>query len=311
MATTAASHSNFLFEIDEDRLGAELGRAVPPLRVFNLRSLGINQERFLRDMSIAFCGLHLDPYDGKRGKVKFLEEHFPNEGKRLRNFLAGYYADTTDLRELSDLLGRLTSEDRNEFDRIGMTGRRKRAIARFMLANRGPTTPWNIVRVPAGPFTQQVGDARALVRTFHEAGREIASHPDVERIIFALAEMVQELQSEAHFLQIQIHPMFVFADLMNSGDNSPEGIHQDGEDYIVSALVIERAGITEGSGESTVYALDKETVLLRRVLQPGEGIFQADRNKLWHYVTPVREDPRVAPDFGHRSILGFDIRILN
>ena len=33
-------------------------------------------------------------------------------------------------------------------------------------------------------------------------------------------------------------------------------------------------------------------------------------DELWHYVTPIREDPATPPDYGHRSIIGFDIDIV-
>ncbi len=148
------------------------------------------------------------------------------------------------------------------------------------------------------------------MRTFHEADDAIAAHPDVLRIIRAMADMVQEIRPGANFLRLNLHPMFVFADLMSTGDNSPEGIHQDGADYIISALVIERAGITTDSGESIVYDLDQKTVLFRRTLAEGEGLFKSDR-EVFHYVTPIREDPAIPPDFGHRSILGFDVEILS
>jgi hypothetical protein len=121
--------------------------------------------------------------------------------------------------------------------------------------------------------------------------------------------MVLELRPDTRALEMNLHQMFVFADMMSVGDNAPEGIHQDGTDFIVSALVIERAGIV--GGESIVYGPDKKTEYLRRTLQAGEGIFQADKgSELWHYVTSIKEDPETPPDYGHRSIIGFDIDVL-
>jgi hypothetical protein len=90
-----------------------------------------------------------------------------------------------------------------------------------------------------------------------------------------------------------------------SATNSPEGIHQDGADYIVSALVMERAGVT--GGESRVYDSDKKTVLLRHTLLPGEGLFQVDAGSpLWHDVTPVVAQ---GDGMGVRSLFGLDIRV--
>jgi hypothetical protein len=194
------------------------------------------------------------------------------------------------------------------FDRIGITGRRKRSIAKFILsASSAATDGWVISRVPAASFSQKVGDDRALVRTFHEMAAVVTEDPRIQTLTRAIAEKVRVCRPEARVLKVHLHQVCIFADLMGAGDNAPEGIHQDGADYIVSALVLEREGIV--GGESIIYAPDKETVLLRHTLLPGEGIFQEDRI-LWHDVTPIAEDPASSPTFGHRSILGYDLEII-
>ncbi len=304
---SCASRPDYL--VTERELGERFGADVPPLRVFNLKTFGINHEQFLSDLRPTFSILHLDPYDAKRNKVEFLKKRFPVETDRLNGFLADYYGDRADLSVLYDLIVQLSSDERNEFDRIGMIGRRKRSIARFILEHRHADR-WGITRVKADHFQQSVGsgDPRALVRIFHEAEECVADHKSVRHLMSALGDEVRAIRPNAKKLQVNLHQMFIFADVLSAGDNSPEGIHQDGADFIVSALVIERAGII--GGESIVYGPDKKTEYLRRTLAEGEGIFQADKGTLWHYVTPIKEDPSVPPDFGHRSILGFDIDVM-
>jgi len=91
-------------------------------------------------------------------------------------------------------------------------------------------------------------------------------------------------------------------------DNAPEGIHQDGADYIVSALVIERRNVQGGT--SIIYGPDKQTIYLTVTLQPGQGIFQADQGSdLWHDVTPIVLELNSSGGEGVRNILGFDILI--
>ena len=81
--------------------------------------------------------------------------------------------------------------------------------------------------------------------------------------------------------------------------NSPEGLHQDGFPFIVSALVVERENIY--GGESEIYAGDKKTLILKTALQPGFGLLQPDLGSdLWHLVTPIL-------GAGYRSSIGFDI----
>jgi hypothetical protein len=291
---------------DEDQLSKKLGVDVPLLRVFNLASFGIDRESFLRDLRPTFSVLHLDPYDAKRAKVELLKKRFPKETARLDGFLRDYYAYREDLAAVYDLIQELDDTDRNELDRIGMTGRRKRSVARFHLKRVG--TRWCIERIPAEQYRQNVaaGDPRSLVRVFHEMESLVADHPGVRQLMACLADVVGERHPECRLIRMNVHQMFIFADILSGGDNAPEGVHQDGADYIVSALVIERAGIV--GGESIVYGPDKKTEYLRRTLAEGEGILQSDRD-LWHYVTQIRENPAVPPDYGHRSIVGFDMEL--
>jgi hypothetical protein len=293
---------------DEIQLSRKFGFKLPALRVFNLETFGIERESFLRDLRPTFSVLHLDPYDAKRAKVDLLKKRLPQYTDRLNGFLSHYYANKEDLAAVYDILKELDDADRNELDRIGMTGRRKRSVARFNI--RRAARKWSFERVSAEKFRQKVapGDPRALVRVFHEMETMVADHPQVRHLMACFADLVRERHPECERLQMNVHQMFVFADILSGGDNAPEGIHQDGADYIVSALVIERAGIV--GGESIVYALDKKTEYVRRTLAEGEGIFQSDRH-LWHDVTPIRENPAVPPDYGHRSILGFDMDIVS
>jgi hypothetical protein len=305
-------NTSLSYLLDEQAISAQLGFPVPPLRVFSLETFGMNRDAFLYDLAPTFSVLHLDPYDAKRAKVEFLKRRFPAEARRLDGFLIDYFADQADMASVYDLIRHLPAAERNELDRIGMTGRRKRSVAAFrMRRSHRAAGGWTIEREKAERYQQKVApdDPRALVRIFHEMEGLVAEHFGVRHLMRSLAEIVREIRPEARALLMHVHQMFVFADLSSDGDNAPEGIHQDGADYIVSALVIERAGVL--GGESVVYGPDKETEYLRRTLAEGEGIFQADAGSpLWHTVTLVREDPSTPPDYGHRSILGFDVDVL-
>jgi hypothetical protein len=291
---------------EESELSRKFGAEIPALRVFTLETFGVERESFLRDLRPTFSVLHLDPYDAKRAKVELLKRRFPKQTDRLNGFLSNYYANKVDLAAVYDVIKELDEADRNELDRIGMTGRRKRSVARFDMARAAHQ--WSLERVPAEQYRQNVapGDPRALVRVFHEMETLVTDHPQVRHLMECFADLVRERHPDCAKLRMNVHQMFVFADILSGGDNAPEGIHQDGADYIVSALVIERAGIV--GGESIVYGLDKKTEYVRRTLGEGEGIFQSDKG-LWHYVTQIRENPAAPPDYGHRSILGFDMEM--
>lgn len=82
--------------------------------------------------------------------------------------------------------------------------------------------------------------------------------------------------------------------------NSPEGVHRDGADFIVSALVMNRMNVSEG--RSIIFNEYRDEIY-NTILKDGEGIFQEDR-KLWHYVTGIKSDGNY---LGIRDILGLDI----
>jgi hypothetical protein len=110
----------------------------------------------------------------------------------------------------------------------------------------------------------------------------------------------------AEDLTVTFHETGTVARQGRGATNAPEGVHQDGADYIVSALVVERVNV-EG-GMSLIVDDDTGTVF-SVVLEPGQGIFQADRgSSLWHYVTPILLGGE-GRDEGVRNIFGFDVAV--
>lgn len=132
----------------------------------------------------------------------------------------------------------------------------------------------------------------------------------MEKLIIGISRALIEDES-FHELSIVVHYTIVeaFTDAADISTNSPEGIHQDGMDYIVSALVIERENIT--GGVSRVYIKDDETYekILNVRLEQGQGIFQPDRNtNLWHEVSPIELFDTSKEGF--RSTIGLDLQVV-
>ena len=123
-------------------------------------------------------------------------------------------------------------------------------------------------------------------------------------------EKVSKLEITAHFMSVRALPQI-------PGDNSPEGAHEDGADFIISALVVNRVNLK--GGESQIIELVKsgeKEIICRHTLQPGEFAFQADSKDelvygtdLWHHVTPFHMADEKGAD-AWRDIIGFDINIL-
>jgi hypothetical protein len=123
-----------------------------------------------------------------------------------------------------------------------------------------------------------------------------------------IGSLVKQADATAQILHVTCWQTGIVATPERAGTNSPEGIHQDGADFIVSALVVDRENIAGGT--SRVFAPDKQTEHLEVTLKPGEGIFQADAGStLWHDVTPIRvENP--SDGIGVRNLFGFDIDVV-
>lgn len=299
---------------DEASIARRLDRPITdPIRLFTLDGLGLDQERFLGELAPTFSLLDPDEYLLKLGLANHLKQCCPDAVDRIDGFLEDFYSGDACLEDVYDLLAGLTDAQRYELDRIRIKDSRARSISRYRVCLKPEMGGWQIFREPVGSFMQGVrpDDIRAFPRVFRETSRVVSEHPEFQQFLRSVAQMVREVRPGVLEIEMTLHQMAIYADVLGSATNSPEGTHQDGADYIISALIVERAGV-EG-GESVVLWREdgQETECLRRVLRPGEGLFHADRGSpLWHHVTPIFEDPSRDPPYGHRSILGLDINVI-
>lgn len=296
---------------DEKDIGHAAGSDIPcALRLFDLEGIGVHRDRLMRQLGRSFNQLAWDPYDARREQVAFLRDRFPFVAARLDAFLPRYWREEAVLAEVADLVDDLRPGDQIIFDRF--RAYRRRSIAKFVVTNRGGGNwegQWRIKRVTCRGFGQDVGknDIRSLHRNVDPTARYVAEHPDFQVLVLAMAEMVEDAEHDAlrevHEMTITFHQMGLVAYPDRVVGNSPEGLHQDGADYIISALVVDRENMD--GGESQVRLGKKGPLVLRHTLHPGEGIFQADKGSpLWHLVTPVTVlDPFVR---SVRNIFGFD-----
>lgn len=306
-------NAGLTFLEDEQAISHRLGITLPPLRKFDLDGWGIDAHPFLRDFAPSFHHLAWDYYDVRTAQLRFLHKHFRDEHARLWKLTPAFHAGDVGTEAVRDLLQRLPVEEQQWFDNVQPF--RQRAVAAFDVAIDDYGEP-RIERVPAAGFSQNMGqhDYRSLERVFPEASATVTSHPGFRELIACLAHTVREVEGHGFSARFVFHQMRTVvrrgrATVTPPGHPThvvPEGIHQDGARYIISALVVEREGVT--GGESIVYGPDKTTPFLSVVLQPGEGIFHADEGSpLWHYVTPLRFDPASGLEEGTRGIFGFDV----
>ncbi len=271
--------------MDERAISQKIGRMIPhPIRLFNLAGLGVNQTRFINDLAPTFETLPWDTYDVEREQAAFVALH----GK----------SDTW------------SPETKTAYDAI--VPYRRRAIARFTVTHHSKLN-CNVERTPAEAFSQNVsgGDYRSKKRTFKEMSDFTVRHPEFQKLFSSVIKMVKSARPEAKEIVITAHQVGTVARAGRKGDNAPEGIHQDGADFIVSAIEIEQRGIR--GGLSTVYFHTEENTYIKcfeRDLNAGEGIFQADKGSpLWHDVSPIVLIPNAEYKEGIRNTFGFDIVI--
>ena len=280
-----------------------------PLRVFNLSGMGIHQNAFIKKLAPTFQDLPWDEYDVRREQISLLHGAFPDEQRRLEMFNRDYYVGGCDTSDIADLIGMLSTEKKREFDAI--MPHRRRSLARFHVRKLSRQL-WNVARISAGNYSQSQGgdDFRIAARIFQEMDRSVTEYAGFQKFLVRLGQMVEDIHHRPEYLEINAHQVTTVARREKFGEGAPEGTHQDGMDYIVSALVIERKHVH--GGLSYVYGSDKTTPYLHITLRPGQGIFQTDiKSPFWHSVTPIRIDPNAGDDVvGERSILGFDIKIL-
>jgi len=158
-------------------------------------------------------------------------------------------------------------------------------------------------------FQQKVDDNRGLKRKFELIDSYYITQPWILNFLTQISALsvlnhnYYKGHKKIKEVDIHLHQVRQTAYSDMSSHNSPEGIHRDGCDYIVSALVINRNNIV--GGESKIYNKNK-MIQYKTILENHEGIYQED-TKQWHYVTPIET---VGQGIGFRDILGVDI-ILN
>ncbi len=152
-------------------------------------------------------------------------------------------------------------------------------------------------------FEQQVEDNRNMPRKFALIDDKILYSHFITSFICQTSSLVKNIEN-INKLNISIHQIRQICYPNTISENSPEGIHQDGADYIVSALVINHNNLK--GGISKIYDSNKN-IIDAVILKEKELIFQNDKT-LYHYITPVEcyNDNYL----GFRDIIGLDINII-
>lgn len=284
-----------------------------PIDVFNITEWGVDLDRFLNNLTPHYDIYEWDYYLLRQNQIAFLQKYMPAEKRRSFDnaFWSDFYGGKITESTIQEMLLFVPEEKLPNFYEIKAT--RKRLIAEFNLTSISPEY-WRTERIPARAFGQSyaltsnsaVLDYRQTTERRFKEMPESLNCVDLKFILTGIANELKEKNPEVNFMNIIVHHTLVYCYSDQLGTNSPEGIHQDGMDYIVSALVLERKNIS--GGKSIVYGQDMKTKILETKLQSGQGILQPDKNtELWHEVTPIKCS--LGAERGYRSTIGFDITV--
>lgn len=120
-------------------------------------------------------------------------------------------------------------------------------------------------------------------RKFDPLEPGFAHHTVLEKFLTTLADVLDAVERKTVRWNIRLHPYRIRADLSSKGLPTPEGVHRDGVDYIVT-LMVQRHNV-EG-GETVVTDTERHPVWHCTLTEPMEMLVANDRRTL-HSVTPI------------------------
>lgn len=165
---------------------------------------------------------------------------------------------------------------------------RRRRLSRF----RGPVDklehlPHNSF-MQSGYVNQLYGNIR---RDYEELEDGLINEPSFHALIKSMHDY---FKMDPKRCMLGVHQIRITCDHKESGEPAPEGIHQDGFDYLC-VCCINRVSV-EGAATQFYDDPDKEP-LFSSALQPGDIAYVNDRT-VYHYTTPIHP----AADSGYRDV---------
>ena len=154
---------------------------------------------------------------------------------------------------------------------------RSRRLSRFIVSED------KLSKLPHGYLFQSkeynplVGDVK---REFAELDDALIELDIFKYMVLAFSDSCK-LHPEA---EIGVHQIRTTCSPNNLGNPAPEGIHQDGTDFI-GIFSVDRENIQ--GGETHLYAAKKEKPVFNKVLNPGELLLVND-HEFYHFTTPIK-----------------------
>jgi hypothetical protein len=154
---------------------------------------------------------------------------------------------------------------------------RYRKLSRFIVSEN------NLIKLPHGYLFQSkeynpvVGDIK---REFAELDDALVELDIFKHLLLAFSDSCK-LHPEA---ELGVHQIRTTCSSENFGNPAPEGIHQDGTDFI-GIYSVNRENIL--GGETHLYTAKKEKPVFNKILNPGELLLIND-HEFFHFTTPIK-----------------------
>jgi len=143
-----------------------------------------------------------------------------------------------------------------------------------------------------------------IPRHYEPLERSFSESLILKRIIHGFSFLINSFTAHTRF-NIKLHPYRIIATEGKLGEPAPEGLHQDGVDYVIS-FMIKRVNIL--GGESYIADAHKNIVKKTTLSKPGDFIL-TDDHKLFHGVSSVCVDNKYKA-FSYRDVLVIAYQII-
>lgn len=158
--------------------------------------------------------------------------------------------------------------------------------------------------LPHGPYQQSLAVNPlngGVNRHFDPLEPEFLAHPLLHNLLFGLVSTLDALKTSPATWRVDLHPYRILALGDTPGKPSPEGLHRDGVDYIVS-LLVHRQNV---EGGATTLCDPQGRPLTRRTLLEPMDLVLADDLACRHDVSPVQAIDPSRPGFRDVLVLAF------
>lgn len=289
------------------------GAVTSRIRDFTLPQLGISERPFLQRLAQAVRESPYDSYDPAIAAEGLVIAHLPELYSRYEPDWLKEWANLHDqsppyqdgCRGVQFWIERIPAKHEAAQTLSMIRPYRRRCCRRYLVAAGHDPYTWQVFDLGTPVFSQKVADVRARIRRFAAPPSWIIENSDLHSLLGMVCELVKCTPGpKPDRFTVTMHLMLTYAQRAET-QPAPEGVHQDGANYIVSALVLERKNVI--GGESFILLNPAGPPAITRFeLEEGHGLLQSDLDhNLWHGVSGIRLRDPSKP--GHRSILGLDI----